>query len=208
MTSHIITPCLSQPEIETDEQLFDNWFDPIEAGLRDRACSISCKRCWKPSSNRRSRARGTPGAQQPTPRRRLIEFGHHPSLDLIASATATSSHPDPDVDPGPVAPKRQLIWSTIYPNRSALDGSHVTVQPGGQGELKVPLTVLQGRSASNLGHERVRRSGRSRGVLFAGLRAASKVHHGAGVAAGCHRVIRASGVVAKRRRSDRAEYFL
>jgi hypothetical protein len=37
MRSHITTPCLSQPEIETAEQLFDNWFDPIEAGLRDRA---------------------------------------------------------------------------------------------------------------------------------------------------------------------------
>jgi transposase-like protein len=37
MTSHITAPCLSHPEIETAEQLFDNWFDPIEAGLRDRA---------------------------------------------------------------------------------------------------------------------------------------------------------------------------
>jgi putative transposase len=37
MTSHITTPCLPQSEIETSGQLFDNWFDPIEAGLRDRA---------------------------------------------------------------------------------------------------------------------------------------------------------------------------
>jgi transposase-like protein len=37
MTSHITTPCLPQSEVETTEQLFDNWFDPIEAGLRDRA---------------------------------------------------------------------------------------------------------------------------------------------------------------------------
>ena len=37
MTSHITTPCLPQSEIETTEHLFDNWFDPIEAGLRDRA---------------------------------------------------------------------------------------------------------------------------------------------------------------------------
>jgi transposase-like protein len=37
MTSHITAPCLSQPEIGTAEQLFDNWFDPIETGLRDRA---------------------------------------------------------------------------------------------------------------------------------------------------------------------------
>ena len=37
MTSHITTPCLPQSEIETTGQLFDNWFDPIEAGLRDRA---------------------------------------------------------------------------------------------------------------------------------------------------------------------------
>jgi putative transposase len=37
MTSHITTPCLPQSEIETTGQLFDKWFDPIEAGLRDRA---------------------------------------------------------------------------------------------------------------------------------------------------------------------------
>jgi putative transposase len=37
MTSHSTTPCVPQSEIETAEQLFDNWFDPIEAGLRDRA---------------------------------------------------------------------------------------------------------------------------------------------------------------------------
>jgi len=37
MTSDITTPCLPQSEIETTGQLFDNWFDPIEAGLRDRA---------------------------------------------------------------------------------------------------------------------------------------------------------------------------
>jgi hypothetical protein len=33
----ITTPCLPQSEIEPARQLFDNWFDPIEAGLRDRA---------------------------------------------------------------------------------------------------------------------------------------------------------------------------
>jgi hypothetical protein len=37
MTSNSTTPCLAQSEIETAEHLFDNWFDPIEAGLRDRA---------------------------------------------------------------------------------------------------------------------------------------------------------------------------
>ena len=37
MTSHSTTPCLPQSEIETTERLFDNWFDPIEANLRDRA---------------------------------------------------------------------------------------------------------------------------------------------------------------------------
>jgi putative transposase len=37
MTSHSTTPGLPQSEIETAEHLFDNWFDPIEAGLRDRA---------------------------------------------------------------------------------------------------------------------------------------------------------------------------
>jgi transposase-like protein len=37
MTSHSTTPCLPQSEIEASGELFDNWFDPIEAGLRDRA---------------------------------------------------------------------------------------------------------------------------------------------------------------------------
>jgi putative transposase len=36
MTSHNTTPCLPQSEIQSDGDLFDNWFDPIEAGLRDR----------------------------------------------------------------------------------------------------------------------------------------------------------------------------
>ena len=36
MTKIITTPCLPQSEIETTEQLLDNWFDPIEAGLRER----------------------------------------------------------------------------------------------------------------------------------------------------------------------------
>jgi len=37
MTRHSTTPCLPQSEIETTGQLFDNWFDPIEAVVRDRA---------------------------------------------------------------------------------------------------------------------------------------------------------------------------
>jgi hypothetical protein len=37
MTSHSTTPDQPQSETETAVQLFDNWFDPIEAGLRDRA---------------------------------------------------------------------------------------------------------------------------------------------------------------------------
>ena len=36
MTSHITPSCLPQLETETAAHLFDNWFDPIEAGLRDR----------------------------------------------------------------------------------------------------------------------------------------------------------------------------
>jgi putative transposase len=36
MTSHNTTPCLPQSEIQSDGDFFDNWFDPIEAGLRDR----------------------------------------------------------------------------------------------------------------------------------------------------------------------------
>jgi putative transposase len=37
MTSHITTPCLPQVETEATAELFDSWFDPVEAGLRDRA---------------------------------------------------------------------------------------------------------------------------------------------------------------------------
>jgi transposase-like protein len=37
MTSDSTTACLPQSEIKTTERLFDNWFDPIEAGLRERA---------------------------------------------------------------------------------------------------------------------------------------------------------------------------
>src|SRR6266540_1794182 len=37
MTNYSTTPCLPQSETDTAEHLFDNWFDPIEAGLRDRA---------------------------------------------------------------------------------------------------------------------------------------------------------------------------
>jgi hypothetical protein len=36
MISHITTSCLPQSETETAVHLFDNWFDPIEAGLRGR----------------------------------------------------------------------------------------------------------------------------------------------------------------------------
>jgi len=37
LPSRPATPCLPQSEFKTTGQLFDNWFDPIEAGLRDRA---------------------------------------------------------------------------------------------------------------------------------------------------------------------------
>jgi hypothetical protein len=41
MRKIITTPCLPQSEIKTTEQLFDNWFDPIEASLHDRAREFS-----------------------------------------------------------------------------------------------------------------------------------------------------------------------
>jgi transposase-like protein len=37
MMKTITSPCLPQSTIEPTEQLFDDWFDPIEAKLRDRA---------------------------------------------------------------------------------------------------------------------------------------------------------------------------
>lgn len=36
MMKTITTPCLPRAEIETTALFFDNWFDPIEAGLRKR----------------------------------------------------------------------------------------------------------------------------------------------------------------------------
>jgi hypothetical protein len=36
MTSNTTKPELTQPEPKTAAHLFDNWFDPIETGLRDR----------------------------------------------------------------------------------------------------------------------------------------------------------------------------
>ena len=36
MTSITTKPAADQPEAETAAYLFDDWFDPIEAGLRDR----------------------------------------------------------------------------------------------------------------------------------------------------------------------------
>ena len=36
MTSHTTKPDSSQPAAEMAVDLFDNWFDPIETGLRDR----------------------------------------------------------------------------------------------------------------------------------------------------------------------------
>ena len=36
MTSITTKPDCLQPEADTSGYLFDNWFDPIEAGLRDR----------------------------------------------------------------------------------------------------------------------------------------------------------------------------
>ena len=36
MTSVTTKPDFSQPAAETAVYLFDNWFDPIEGGLRDR----------------------------------------------------------------------------------------------------------------------------------------------------------------------------
>ena len=40
MTSNSTTPCLPQSEIEPAAHLFDNWFDPIEAALRDRTREV------------------------------------------------------------------------------------------------------------------------------------------------------------------------
>jgi transposase-like protein len=36
MTSHSTTSCVAQSETETTSHLFDDWFDPIEAGVRGR----------------------------------------------------------------------------------------------------------------------------------------------------------------------------
>jgi hypothetical protein len=36
MTSVTTQPDFSQPTTESSSHLFDDWFDPIEAGIRDR----------------------------------------------------------------------------------------------------------------------------------------------------------------------------
>jgi transposase-like protein len=36
MTSHIMKPVCSQPAAEASPEVFDNWFDPIEMGVRER----------------------------------------------------------------------------------------------------------------------------------------------------------------------------
>ena len=40
MTSDSIYAAGLQPNTDTDEHVFDKWFDPIEAGLRDRVRSF------------------------------------------------------------------------------------------------------------------------------------------------------------------------
>jgi hypothetical protein len=45
-------PDQPQLEIETAVPLFDNWFDPIKAGLRDRARDMSLNPCPLIGENR------------------------------------------------------------------------------------------------------------------------------------------------------------
>ncbi len=60
MTSTTTKPNAVQPDAETAVYLFEDWFDPIEAGLRDRA-AISSRRCSRPSSTRLSPTRAMHG---------------------------------------------------------------------------------------------------------------------------------------------------
>jgi putative transposase len=61
-TSHTTSPLLPQSEIETEQYLFDNWFDPIEAGLRDRTRDF-LQAMFEAELRICSRARVTPGAR-------------------------------------------------------------------------------------------------------------------------------------------------
>ena len=36
MRSHITRPACAQPATEASPRVFDNWFDPIETGVRER----------------------------------------------------------------------------------------------------------------------------------------------------------------------------
>ena len=40
MTSTTTNPAADLPDQETSVYLFDDWFDPIEAGVRDRVCGF------------------------------------------------------------------------------------------------------------------------------------------------------------------------
>ena len=81
MTSFTTKPDSSQPAAETAVHLFDNWFDPIEAGLRDRAREFS-KPCSKASSTRCCRARTTLAV-----RSRRATMRVEPAPPVIATAT-------------------------------------------------------------------------------------------------------------------------
>ena len=41
MTSVTMKPELSQPTTESNSHLFDDWFDPIESGVRDRVALVT-----------------------------------------------------------------------------------------------------------------------------------------------------------------------
>ena len=65
MTSITTKPDSSQPAAETAVDLFDNWFDPIETGVRDRAREFIEEHDPTASSTLRLPARATGEARWP-----------------------------------------------------------------------------------------------------------------------------------------------
>jgi hypothetical protein len=82
MTSHSTTPFLPQSEIGTTGQLFDNWFDPIEAGLRDRVRGF-LQAMLEAELDECSLARATSGARS----RRAAIRRRRPPSPVIATVT-------------------------------------------------------------------------------------------------------------------------
>ena len=106
----------SQPAAETAVYLFDDWFDPIEAGVRDRVREFILAMVegeldaalMRPRYGRRSQSSGDADAR--------IDAGHRDGI-LAAGAVQRSGR-----DHGPLAPR--LAGRRSQPEDLRRDGRH------------------------------------------------------------------------------------